>query len=337
MTNRIAWCLRVGAFVGILIGTLQAQPASLIRGSILDAHNCYPEDGQWKDRLPRALATHQAQIGIEQDLVWKPDGRGGGVSVVGHESRLTGQEPTLEEYFFTSVAPLVETALKANAKATWPVIVLHFDFKTNEPEHHRFVLRLLKKYERWLFSAPRTQSDDVQPMTPGPVLVLTEAGEGQQRDFYDTLPIGERLLIFGTVPPVTLTTSDDREIQRTAAVTAAPDVLLPTGATNYRRWANFGWSVVERGGQKNAGAWTTGDMARLTAIVTRAHALGLWLRFYTLDGYGQGTSRGWSDSYNFGSTDAVRERWRAVVAAGVDLVATNQYEEFAAALAIRRN
>ena len=303
----------------------QMDRSSVVRGPMLDAHNCYPEDGRWNDRLARALATKQAQIGIEQDLVWKPDGTGGGVSVVGHESTLNGTEPTLEDYFFKAVAPIVESALTANSRSTWPVIVLHFDFKTNEPEHHRFVLQLLRKYQRWLTSATRVPGDAVQPMTIGPVLVLTEAGDGQQRDFYDTLPVGERMLIFGTVPPAT------------GAFTATPEALLPTGATNYRRWANFGWSVVERGGQKNAGAWDAADMARLTSIAERAHALGLWLRFYTLDGYGPGGNRGWSDSYNFGSMDSVRERWRAVVAAGVDFVATNQYEEFAAGLAVRRD
>ena len=316
------------AFV-LLVGFGASGSAQVLRGSLLDAHNCYPEDGQWSDRLARALATKQAQIGIEQDLVWKPDGQGGGVSVVGHEAKLAGTEPTLEDYFFKTAAPVVEGALKAGKENTWPTIVLHFDFKTNEPEHHRFVLQLLKKYERWLTTAPRTKDDAVQPMTVGPVLVLTEAGEGQERDFYETLPAGERMLIFGTVPPVELTTSDDRETQWNAAIAATPGKLLPTGATNYRRWANFGWSVVERGGQKRAGAWDAADRARLAAIVDRGHRLGLWMRFYTLDGYGPGGNLGWSESYNFGSLDAVKVRWRAVVAAGVDFVATNQYEEFA--------
>jgi hypothetical protein len=311
-------------FVGV-----GARGSAIIRAPMLDAHNCYPEDGKWNDRLVRALGTKQAQIGIEQDLVWKP-GANGGVSVVAHDEKLTGNEPTLEDYFFKTVSPIVESALKANAKDTWPIIVLHFDFKTNEPEHHRFVLQLLKKYQRWLTTAPRTKDDAVQPMTMGPVLVLTEAGEGQERDFYTTLPAGERMLIFGTIPPVQLTTSDDRETQWNAAIGATPERLLPTGATNYRRWANFGWSVVERGGQKHAGAWDAADMARLKSIVDRGHRLGLWMRFYTLDGYGPGGNQGWSESYNFGSLDAVRERWRAVVAAGVDLIATNQYEEFAA-------
>lgn len=310
--------------------------ADVIRGPVLDAHNCYPEDGRWNDRLSRALGTAYSQIGIEQDLVWKPGPNGTGVSVVGHDTKLTGAEPTLEDYFFKAAAPTVEAALKAGRKDTWPLIVLHFDFKTNEPEHHRFVQQLLKKYERWLTSAPRMRDDAVQPLAMGPVMVLTEAGDGQERDFYTSLPAGQRLLVFGTVPPVQLTTSDDRNVQWDAAINATPQTLLPSGATNYRRWANFGWSVVERGGQKNAGAWDDRDTARLTSIATRAHALGLWLRFYTLDGYGSGGNKGWSDSYNFGSMDAVRPRWLAAIHAGVDFIATNQYEEFARELTLSR-
>ena len=38
---------------------------------------------------------------------------------------------------------------------------------------------------------------------------------------------------------------------------------------------------------------------------------------------------GWSPGYNFTSLDAARVRWRAAIAAGVDFVATDQYEEFA--------
>ena len=239
-------------------------------------------------------------------------------------------EPTLEDYFFKTVSPIVEAALRAGKTDTWPLIVLHFDFKTNEREHHRAVLALLRKYQRWLTTAPRGRGDVVQPMHVGPVLVLTEAGENQERDFYADLPPGEPLMIFGTVPPVKLTTSDDREQQWDAAIRATPETLLPSGATNYRRWANFGWSVVERGGQKRAGAWEAADMARLKAIIDRGHQLGLWMRFYTLDGYAPGGSQGWSDSYNFGSLAAVQERWRAARIAGMDFIPTNQYEEFAA-------
>lgn len=319
----------LGITVSAATASAHDARTAIIRAPMLDAHNCYPEDGQWNDRLARALATKHTQIGIEQDLVWKRDNRGGGVPVVAHEEELNGGEPTLEDYFFKTVTPLMDAALKANRRDTWSLIVLHFDFKTNEPEHHRAVWQLLKKYERWLTWAPRVAGDAVQALTVGPMLVLTEAGDGQERDFYTSVPVGERLLIFGTVPPVQLTTSDDREVQRTAAISASPETLLPTGATNYRRWANFGWSVIERGGQKNAGVWDPADAARLKSIVDRGHSLGLWTRFYTVDGYDPSQNRGWSDSYNFGSLDAARVRWRALVAAGVEFVVTNQYEAFA--------
>jgi hypothetical protein len=34
---------------------------------IVDAHNCYPYEGQWSDRVDRALKTGYP-VGIEQDL-----------------------------------------------------------------------------------------------------------------------------------------------------------------------------------------------------------------------------------------------------------------------------
>lgn len=334
MTGRLTVC--AAALAATLLG---AQTPDAIRGPMrepmLDAHNCYPVDGKWADRLARVLGTHQRQVGIEQDLVWKPDGRGGGTSVVAHSTTLAGGEPTLEDHFFKVVAPEMDAALKTGATDTWPLIVLHFDFKTNQPEHHRFVLSLLKKYERWLTTATRGADDRVQPLKVGPLLVLTEAGEDQEHDFYETLPAGERMLIFGTVPNVSLSSSRDRDVQADAAVSATPATLLPSGATNYRRWANFSWAVVERGGQTKAGAWDAADTARLRALVDRAHAIGLWLRFYTLDGFAAADDQGWSAGYNFGSPAAARERWRGAIEAGVDLIATDQYEAFAADAARR--
>jgi hypothetical protein len=320
MLSRVALALFLSA--GLLSA---AGPGSLGR-PMLDAHNCYPEDGRWADRLSRALSTSTRPIGVEQDLVWKPDTA---TPVVGHEADLAGNEPSLEDYFFKAVTPTMDEALKAGAKNTWPLIVLHFDFKTNEPEHHRAVLALLKKYDRWLTTSVRTADDRVQPLRLGPMLVLTEAGEGQQRDFYDTLAVGETMRIFGTVPNAKLTDSRDSDVQAEAAISAAPSMLLPAGATNYRRWANLGWSNVERGGQSKAGEWTADDRSRLSSIVARAHELGLWLRFYTLDGFSSAENRGWSGSYNFGSAEAARERWRAAIDAGVDFIATDQYEAMA--------
>ncbi len=106
-------------------------------------------------------------------------------------------------------------------------------------------------------------------------------------------------------------------------------MLIPSGVTNYRRWTNFPWAVIELGGQATAGDWTPGDRARLDALVGRAHGLGLWVRFYTLNGHAP-NAQGWSDGYNFGSLEAVQPRWRAAIEAGVNFIATDQYEDFAA-------
>jgi glycerophosphoryl diester phosphodiesterase len=89
---------------------------------------------------------------------------------------------------------------------------------------------------------------------------------------------------------------------------------------------NFPWAVVERGGQPKAADWTAADAARLRALVDRAHAMGLSIRFYTLNGHAPDAGQGWSAGYNFGSVDAVRPRWKAAIDAGVDFLATDQYE-----------
>ena len=59
----------------------------------------------------------------------------------------------------------------------------------------------------------------------------------------------------------------------------------------------------------------------------RAHANGLWIRFYTLDGATEQelSCRGWFRSYNFGSLDAARIRWRAAMAACAPLFFCGHY------------
>jgi hypothetical protein len=107
------------------------------------------------------------------------------------------------------------------------------------------------------------------------------------------------------------------------------ETLLTEAPTNYRRWWNNSWYEVEEGGQPHAGAWTPADAARLRALVDHAHQLGYWIRFYTLDGFSNGKAHGWFDSYNFGSLQAARVRWRASIDAGVNLIASDQYEDLA--------
>ena len=295
---------------------------------LLDAHNCYPYNGRWADRIDRALSTG-TPLAIEQDLVWFRDPRTGkGRSLVAHDNPgepalgLTGTEPTMREYFFERVRPIIEGALRDNRRDTWPLITLNLDFKTEEPEHLAAVWALLTEYKPWLTTAVRTaHASDVQPLHIGPMLVLTGESDDQRMAFYDAVPIGGSLLVFGAARP-----------HRVDLPGQLPE-LTPGPRTNYHRWWNNPWSVVELGGQRNAGAWTTEDEARLRGLVRAAHGGGLWIRFYTLNGHDPNdTSGGWSAGYNFGSEAAARERWRAAIRAGVDFVAVDQYELFSATL-----
>ena len=88
---------------------------------LLDAHNCYPYKGDFKDRIDRALAaalTAGYPIGIEQDLAWAIDpATGKGRPVVTHEAKTTGSEPALRDHFFERVRPIIEKALADNDRA----------------------------------------------------------------------------------------------------------------------------------------------------------------------------------------------------------------------------
>jgi hypothetical protein len=314
----IGGCRRAGPSSGFDPGTR----------SVLDAHNCYPDAGRWADRIGRALGTG-TPLAIEQDLVWRCSGRGSACApVVSHGAPLDGQEPTLEAYFFERIRPLMEDALASDDRGRWPLVTLNLDFKTEEPEHLAAVWALLGKYERWLTTAARTSREtDVAPLTPGPLLVLTGESDAQAAAFHDRVTVGSRLRLFGAVhvdgvpvdPP-----SADLEPDR-----VPPPRITPGPRTNYRRWWNNPWRVVEWPGQRKAGRWTAPDQIRLRALVSEAHARRLWIRFYTLDGFAADANRGWFDDYNFGSLEAARTRWRAALEAGVDFVATDQYEALA--------
>jgi hypothetical protein len=283
----------------------------------MDAHNCYPYFEWWEDRIDRALSTG-TPVAIEQDLAWHTDPKTGrSWSVVTHGDPTYGNEPTMEKYFFERVQPIVEKALKEGNRGNWPIITLNLDFKDDKPEHLANVLQLLKKYQPWLTTAVKgADAEAQQPLDVKPILVLTGEADAQQTVFYDQLRTGDRVLLFGSIH------TEDKDSA------AAPEVMDPTKATNYRRWWNNPWKVVEAGGQPNAGEWTAAKMTRLRALVERAHENGLWIRFYTLDGATkpQLSCNGWFGGYNFGSLAAARIRWRAALAAHVDYVASDQYE-----------
>jgi hypothetical protein len=332
---RIAIALSIGTLGVAVVGFALLAAATRVDAPyapgarvLLDAHNCYPYNGRWADRIDRALSTG-TPLAIEQDLVWFRDPvTGKGRSLVAHDEPgkpalgLTGAEPTMREYFFERIRPLVERALREQRRDTWPIVTLNLDLKTEEPEHLADIWSLLTEYKAWLTTATRrAHLTDVQPLEVGPVLVLTGESDSQRTVFHDAVPVGESLLVFGAARPTP-------RRGRTPA---------PGARTNYHRWWNNPWRVVEPGGQQHAGAWTKDDEARLRRLVRDAHQAGLWIRFYTLDGFDpRDESGGWSPSYNFGSEDAARERWRAAIRAGVDFVAVDQYERFSETLRAAR-
>jgi hypothetical protein len=300
------------------LGAQQSVPQSTPGSrTVMDAHNCYPYFEWWGDRIDRALSAG-TPLAIEQDLAWHTDPKTGrSWSVVTHGDPTYGVEPTMEKYFFERVRPIVEKALKEGNHGNWPIITLNLDFKDDKPEHLAAVLELLRKYQPWLSTAAKgADAEAVEPLEVKPILVLTGEADAQQTVFYDQLQTGDRVLLFGSIH------TEDKD------PAAAPEVMDPTKATNYRRWWNNPWKVVEAGGQPNAGEWTAAKMNRLRSLVERAHENGLWIRFYTLDGAtkAQLSCNGWFHDYNFGSLAAARIRWRAAMAAHVDYVASDQYE-----------
>lgn len=321
--------MRSLVLTGLLIvsgatGHARAPASSAPGGRVLvDAHNAYPEDGRHQDRLARALAAG-VPLAIEQDLVWCRTGAGTFDVVVAHDTACRGNEPTLRHYFFDAVRPIVDAALATDDKSQWPIITLNLDFKMDSPELHRAVWQLLGEYRAWLTTAPRTATPATPaPLDVGPILVLAGQADAQETSFHDEIAVGDRLRVFGAVHDAAPATSGVND-----------ETPRPMPATNYRRWWNHPWKVVEGEGQPRAGAWTSIDNARLTAIVSAAHAAGLWIRFYTLNGVSasEGEAQNWSPGYNFGLVEAVEVRWRAARDAGVDFIATDQYERLAAIL-----
>jgi len=298
---------------------------------LLDAHNCYPYEGRWADRVTRALGTG-FPVGIEQDLAWYVDPASGkGRVVVTHKAETDGSEPELRTYFFERVRPIVEKALRDGDTPRWPLVVVHFDFKDNQLPLLRAVWTLLGEYEEWITTGEKlSDAKAIAPWKVKPLLVLTEDPDPQEQVFFRELPVGGKLRIFGSAHTHAPKGQAKEESEHLLATTPAAQ-LLTEPATNYRRWWNNSWHEVEEGGQNRAGEWTQADDKRLRELVDRAHSLGYWMRFYTLDGFDPKTGKehGWFESYNFGSRAAAEKRWKAAIAAGVDMIATDQYEDLA--------
>jgi hypothetical protein len=315
-------CVGLSSPLAAAPGVTAATPGSR---SIMDAHNCYPYFEWWGDRIERALSAG-TPLAIEQDLLWYTDAKTGkSWSVLSHGAPIsgTGAELTMDKYFFEKVRPVMERALKSGDKSQWPLITLNLDFKTEEPDHLKAVWELLSKYQDWITTAPREADESaMQPLDVKPLLVLTGESDAQAKIFEDHVPVGGKLLVFGAVH------SNNQNPM------AAPDMIEAGKPSNYRRWWNNPWSVVEEGGQTKAGDWTKEDDTRLRSLVKYAHSQNLWIRFYTLDGATtpELSANGWFRSYDFGTLASAKVRWHAAYEAGVDYIASDQYEKLGAYL-----
>ena len=222
---------------------------------LLDAHNCYPDGGQFADRLDRALATG-LPVAIEQDLVLVPrpaqrrlpQHRLARRAV--HRHRAVAGEPLLRAH--PSAGRAGAARRQARDLAAHRPQPRSQDQRAGASRRHLGDARHLRGVAD--DGAARSPTARARPpLDVKPVLVLTGNPDAQQASFHDRVPVGGRLRLFGAIPvDVEAKVGKGKEaVPKLAGL--APAELIASGATNYRRWVNFPWAVVERGGQVAAG------------------------------------------------------------------------------------
>ncbi len=313
MTVRYRFAILFSCFIATTMAVADGPAGFLPGGRVLvEAHNCYPNHGLWRNRLEHALEAGPP-MGIELDLAWYVDAEtGAGSLIVSHGPPISGDEPAPCAYFFERIRPIVEAALAEGDNSDWPLFTLNInDIRGRAPEIFEAVWELTGEYAHWLCTAVKgAPPDPPAELDVKPILILAGGGRFETQYFYERVAAGENLRIFGAGQP-------------------------NADATNFRRWINYPWSAVEPEGQRQATAWDDTKAARLTALVENAHERGYWIRFYALNGHGltAGLRLGLNPFYNFGSLEAAQIRWTAAHQAGVDFVATDQPRELAALFA----
>jgi hypothetical protein len=157
----------------------------------------------------------------------------------------------------------------------------------------------------------------------------------KQQAFYDNLPVGGKIRVFGSVPKLDPNPGHAFPKQVAIDLQASwnPDDLIIASADNYHRWIGIDWAEIEKGGQPKAGEWTTEKDRRLKEYIDYGHKLGYLVSLYCLNGYTADENQGWDADYNFGSRDAAIVRWKAAIQAKADFVSTDHYEQLAATIA----
>ena len=340
MQNQKSLLIICGAAVLLAGAVWAAKGGAYTPGSktLVLSHNAYPDHGKYTDRLDRAIAAG-VPFATEQDLAWV-DGK----SLMIHGAKnLASDDPTLDSYFIPRVRPLMEKALAEGNKGNWPLVILYLDIKNDPPEHLEAISKWLDKYDSWLTTAVKTADITKQsPLDVKPMMVLVEDKENdiKQQFFYDKLPVGAKIRVFGSVTKFDENPKKLPKEQKTQAIeflsTLDPEQLVPHKADNYHRWFGTNWAFVEKGGETAAGEWTSASEARLKKFVDYGHRLGYFVAFYCLDGYTEAENQGWDKGYNFGSKEKVMPRWKAAARAHPDFIATDQMEDVAAAIKATR-
>jgi hypothetical protein len=328
--------ITLSAGVGLVLAIAVAGTGSFGPGSrvVILSHNAYPDHGKYADRLDRAIAAG-LPLATEQDLAWI-DGKS--LEIHGAKNA-SADDPTLETYFFPRVKPIIEKALKEGNKGNWPLVTLYLDIKNDPPEHLQAILKVLDKYEGWLTTAKKTADINMQsPFDLKPMMVLVEDKQDdiKQQFFYDQVPVGGKIRVFGTATKFdeNPTRLPKEKKDEAIALLSTVDVekLVTHKADNYRRWFGVNWAFIEKGGQSAAGDWTASSEERLKKFVDYGHRMGYLVGIYALDGYTEAENQGWDKDYNFGSKEKVMPRWQAAVRARPDFISTDQMEDVAAVI-----
>jgi hypothetical protein len=290
--TRPHWITSSGVFLLLMIAVC-AGFGSFTPGkeTLVMAHNAFTEKGQWTDRFDRALSSG-LPLAIEIDLTWGPNPKTGKTgSLVGdfperRFNEITGDEPQLKPYFFESMRPTMEKALKDNDKRNWPLIRLYLDIKNDPPEHLETISNLLHEYESWMTTAIKTKDAAQQSLLDlKPMMVMVEDKDNDIKEeyFYNRVPVGGKVLAFGTIK-LPMPRGEGLTARQISDLRFAmkPEELITQHATNWRRWWSCSWNFVEAGAKSSAGDWSAEKEARLNALVKQAHIMGYLVSFWNL-------------------------------------------------------
>lgn len=93
----------------------------------------------------------------------------------------------------------------------------------------------------------------------------SQADINKQQIFYDRVPVGVKIRIFGRVPK--RDPNPGRELPKQEAVDrqyfVQLDDLIQGKPDNDHRWIGIDWAYIEKGGESHAREWTKEDEQRL--------------------------------------------------------------------------